>query len=217
MMLGFADVPIEISRARKPRTIKVASARKGASSGANDGAGGHQSSQPSSHVPALPAPESNHYSPTSERECNRSAAHLHGSNSPGDADSSTLYAQSTCSREAEEMQPSSSTFNVSATSSSNAGGKRDNRILQTSNGVVLGTSKAIGKILVAGLKSPFEVSLSAAKGFHNVPRLYGDETVRPHDRITGVWSGLKAAGKVSLLLFRRYFNNTMQGLDLGRV
>ena len=36
----------------------------------------------------------------------------------------------------------------------------------------------------------------AARGFHNVPALYGDETVRPPERITGIISGFEAMGKV---------------------
>jgi len=39
-----------------------------------------------------------------------------------------------------------------------------------------------------------EVSLAVAQGFHNAPRLYGDEVRHPY-RITGFHSGLRAAGK----------------------
>ena len=67
-------------------------------------------------------------------------------------------------------------------------------------GATVGTSKAVGKLMLAGFKSPFEVTLAAARGFHNVPKLYGDETVRKTKRITGIGSGLEVAGTVSLLL-----------------
>jgi hypothetical protein len=40
-----------------------------------------------------------------------------------------------------------------------------------------------------------DLSLAVAQGFHNAPRLYGDQTVRKHTRITGMKSGLKAAGE----------------------
>lgn len=40
-----------------------------------------------------------------------------------------------------------------------------------------------------------DFTLSLAQGFHNAPRLYGDNTVRPLERITGFHSGLKAAGR----------------------
>lgn len=39
-----------------------------------------------------------------------------------------------------------------------------------------------------------EISLAIAQGFHNAPRLYGDEVRHPY-RITGFHSGLRAAGK----------------------
>lgn len=40
-----------------------------------------------------------------------------------------------------------------------------------------------------------DLALAIAQGFHNAPRLYGDTTVRRPVRITGMKSGLKAAGK----------------------
>ncbi|TVY73273.1 Sterol 3-beta-glucosyltransferase UGT80B1 [Lachnellula suecica] len=44
-------------------------------------------------------------------------------------------------------------------------------------------------------RMPMDLSLAIAQGFHNAPRLYGDETVRRPTRITGYKSGLKAAGE----------------------
>lgn len=40
-----------------------------------------------------------------------------------------------------------------------------------------------------------DLTLAVAQGFHNAPRLYGDQTVRRPTRITGMKSGLKAAGQ----------------------
>jgi hypothetical protein len=42
-----------------------------------------------------------------------------------------------------------------------------------------------------------DFSLGIARGFHNAPKLYGDDTVRPQAKVTDLQSGLKAAGKVS--------------------
>ena len=39
-----------------------------------------------------------------------------------------------------------------------------------------------------------DLSLAIAQGFHNAPRLYGDSTVRTPPRISGIHSGLRAAG-----------------------
>ena len=46
-----------------------------------------------------------------------------------------------------------------------------------------------------GLKSPMDFTLALARGFHNAPKLYGDDTVRNPDKVTGLKSGLKTAGK----------------------
>lgn len=40
-----------------------------------------------------------------------------------------------------------------------------------------------------------------ARGFHNLPKMYGDETVRPLEKVTDVQSGLQAAGKVNAFAF----------------
>ncbi|KAE9377441.1 glycosyltransferase family 1 protein [Stipitochalara longipes BDJ] len=69
------------------------------------------------------------------------------------------------------------------------------RSLSIAQGTIAGTSKGVGRILLAGFRSPFEVMLMAARGFHNVPALYGDKTVRPPERITGIVSGFEAIGK----------------------
>jgi hypothetical protein len=42
------------------------------------------------------------------------------------------------------------------------------------------------------LRAPMHFSLALTQGFHNAPRLYGDETVRRPPRITGFHSGLRA-------------------------
>lgn len=51
-----------------------------------------------------------------------------------------------------------------------------------------GLKKAGGAIL----RAPMHFMLALAQGFHNAPRLYGDETVRRPHRITGFYSGLRA-------------------------
>lgn len=60
---------------------------------------------------------------------------------------------------------------------------------------VYGTGKGLSKIVGAGMKSPMDFTLGLAKGFHNMPKLYGEE-VRQVDRVTDFKSGLRVAGKV---------------------
>ncbi|KAF2661950.1 glycosyltransferase family 1 protein [Lophiostoma macrostomum CBS 122681] len=56
------------------------------------------------------------------------------------------------------------------------------------------TSKGIGRIVGAGFKSPMDFSLNVAKGFHNLPKLYGGE-VRRVDKVTDLETGVKTAVK----------------------
>ncbi|CZR52059.1 probable sterol glucosyltransferase [Phialocephala subalpina] len=53
----------------------------------------------------------------------------------------------------------------------------------------------VGKTAESIARAPMDLSLAIAQGFHNAPRLYGDTTVRRPTRITGIKSGLKAAGE----------------------
>lgn len=64
----------------------------------------------------------------------------------------------------------------------------------------IGAGKGAQRIVAAGLKSPGDFTLALARGFHNAPKLYGDDTVRPQEKVTDFQSGLKAAGKVCCLL-----------------
>ena len=70
------------------------------------------------------------------------------------------------------------------------------RASQISLEAALGAGKSVKQIVGAGLKSPMDFTLSLAQGFHNAPKLYGDQSVRQADKVTGLQSGLKAAGKV---------------------
>lgn len=55
--------------------------------------------------------------------------------------------------------------------------------------VTEGALKTAGAIASA----PVDLSIALAQGFHNAPRLYGDDTVRRPTRVTGIRSGLRAA------------------------
>ncbi|MCJ1404766.1 hypothetical protein MMC11_007992 [Xylographa trunciseda] len=57
------------------------------------------------------------------------------------------------------------------------------------------TAAGLAKTGGALAKAPMDITVAIAQGFHNAPRLYGDTTVRRPTRITGIHSGLKAAGQ----------------------
>jgi hypothetical protein len=51
------------------------------------------------------------------------------------------------------------------------------------------------RVAEVGLSVPMDFANNLAQGFHNVPKLYQDHTVRPHETVTGMKSGLQAAGR----------------------
>jgi hypothetical protein len=59
-------------------------------------------------------------------------------------------------------------------------------------------SKGVSGIVGTSIRAPMDFTLHLASGFHNLPKSFGDDTVRVRhvERITGIQSGLKAAGKV---------------------
>ncbi|PQE27751.1 glycosyltransferase family 1 protein [Rutstroemia sp. NJR-2017a BVV2] len=57
------------------------------------------------------------------------------------------------------------------------------------------TSKGFGRIVKTALQSPMDLSMSITEGFHNAPKLWGDNTVRPPQKVSDFKSGAKAVGK----------------------
>ncbi len=57
------------------------------------------------------------------------------------------------------------------------------------------TSKGFGRIVKAAVQSPMDLSMSITEGFHNAPKLWGDDTVRPQQQVSDLKSGAKAVGK----------------------
>jgi hypothetical protein len=60
---------------------------------------------------------------------------------------------------------------------------------------MMGAGKGVSRIVNTGIKSPMNFCMGLARGFHNVPKLYNDDTVRTPDKVTGLSSGLMVAGK----------------------
>lgn len=65
----------------------------------------------------------------------------------------------------------------------------------------LDSNKGVSRIIGTGLRAPGDFTMNISRGFANAPKLYGDETVRPVEKVDGVVSGLEAAGKVSLCFY----------------
>jgi hypothetical protein len=63
----------------------------------------------------------------------------------------------------------------------------------------LDPGKGVSRMIGSTLKAPSSFAYGIAEGFNNMPKMYGDDTVRETGKITGVGSGLAAAGKVCTL------------------
>ncbi|KAF2152231.1 glycosyltransferase family 1 protein [Myriangium duriaei CBS 260.36] len=55
--------------------------------------------------------------------------------------------------------------------------------------------RGLGRIVKAGIQAPMDISVSITKGYHNAPRLWGDDTVRPQQKVSDLKSGCVAIGK----------------------
>lgn len=58
------------------------------------------------------------------------------------------------------------------------------------------STACVTRIIRAGLMAPHDYTMALTEGFHNVPKLYGDDTVRDASEVVGFQSGMAAAGKV---------------------
>jgi len=74
-------------------------------------------------------------------------------------------------------------------------GRSSSTDMGTAEDVARQVGRGVYKTISAIARTPVDASLALAQGFHNAPRLYGDDTVRTPTRVTGIKSGLKAAGR----------------------
>ncbi|CAK7275340.1 hypothetical protein SEPCBS119000_006643 [Sporothrix epigloea] len=65
--------------------------------------------------------------------------------------------------------------------------------------VFAAVGKSVRRSTRALVMAPLDLYYSLCQGFHNAPRLYGDDTVRRTPHVTGVKSGMKAAGSEFVL------------------
>lgn len=102
---------------------------------------------------------------------------------------STAAGQSIAGSSASGSRPPASPAGQQRASSQN---KFD---LEATLGASLETGKGVGRVVETGFKTPMNFCMGLAKGFRNAPKLYNDETVRKQEKVTGIASGLRVAGK----------------------
>jgi len=57
------------------------------------------------------------------------------------------------------------------------------------------SSKGIGRFAKGLVQGPVDISVNLTRGMHNIPKLWGDDTVRPQERVRDFRSGVKAVGR----------------------
>lgn len=226
LAMGFADFPVEILKALRIKPAEEP--KKGAASEPisrsatldpqakptntnSSGSSGAAVKLPPAFSPEKPSPADGAISeniigtasapePQRLRSSNDSSNHANHRSNTGL--SGLLHHNSTPQAEEASAHKSESNLSLGPEPPSSQHLHRSftgNQASQISLEAALGAGKGIGRIVGAGLKSPMDFTLSLARGFHNAPKLYGDESVRQADKITGIHSGLKAAGKVRAL------------------
>jgi hypothetical protein len=60
--------------------------------------------------------------------------------------------------------------------------------------VALGTAKGFGRVVTTSLESPAIIMHGITRGFHNLPKAYGEQ-VRQYENVTGFRSGLSVSAK----------------------
>ena len=56
-------------------------------------------------------------------------------------------------------------------------------------------TRGAGRFAKAVVQGPVDISVNLVRGFHNMPRLWGDDTIRPQERVGDFKSGMKAVGR----------------------
>lgn len=194
IVMGLADLPIETLKALKIHPDKQKRAKKDKENEADDDASTEQidatlrDNKKVQDVAAVNTKDAASTTPQAQFNLGESLAKVNASGSTTPNSISKTHGKSLSSTLKTHLQSEvkSRLHEMKASPPSP---------LMTTYDTALGTTKSVARIVEAGIKSPMDFTHSLAKGFHNAPKLYGDETVRKSEPITDLKSGLLAAGK----------------------
>ncbi|KAJ9668503.1 hypothetical protein H2201_001551 [Coniosporium apollinis] len=199
MMMGVADMPIETLKALKihPDTAKRSKSQSGGleGTGPSDTASvsGKDSTAGQNH-PQLLISDTSSGGRSEESLPVQSPSSISGISTPTGGTSSMAQVFDS---QGNPSSPGSRSRSPRGSPRSPSHHRSDSETYKTpfhQAQTVLDTGKGISRIVGAGLKSPMDFTLGLARGFHNAPRLYGEE-VKPVERVTGIKSGLRVAAK----------------------
>ncbi|CAO2649706.1 Nn.00g009980.m01.CDS01 [Neocucurbitaria sp. VM-36] len=93
----------------------------------------------------------------------------------------------------DQLNPKQSDAILSRYRSRNESGPSKNPDMLRPTGVHM--SKGAGRFVKAVVQGPVDISVNLTRGMHNIPKLWGDDTVRPQERVSDFKSGVKAVGR----------------------
>lgn len=192
MMLGVADLPIQTLKALKihPDAQKEAKAKKAAAAEKAEDA-------MSSRSTGLSEDSSRPSTSRTGSDATLTSGGKTASPATSRSGSSFNLQESMSKLNAGPLSPGSEADGKRSGSQSGSKGpnKKNSFDVKKTFETATDSGQGVGRIIGAGLKSPMDFTLGLAKGFHNAPKLYGDDTVRKGEKVTDFQSGLKAAGK----------------------
>jgi hypothetical protein len=176
MGIGLAEMPTETLKALRP-SMSSRQRSQASSSFVSEGESSKMSRSPTSL-------DQSQTSLTSSRTPDR----VQSPSTPNTTPNSKVVPSS-------EGQSSSKEDNASRRphiSRNESGSRKDHDV---SGEGVAHTRQGVGRFVKALVQSPMELSMSITRGFHNAPKLLGDDTVRPQERVSDFKSGMNAMGR----------------------
>lgn len=195
MSLGIFEFPSETVRALQ---LPFTSSRQQSHASASTTTMKRETSKSGNKPPSFPLPQQSQMGFDGKETLPRSPSRPSSETSPSSRLSSSNSTHETSSMsDAKHGQPSSSAEQNAASRrqdrSRHKSASTKNHDMMRQTGVH--TRKGIGRFTKALVQSPMEISMGFTKGFHNLPKSWGDDTVRPQAQVNGFLSGAMAAGK----------------------
>lgn len=180
MAMGLADIPSETVKAvQLPFKDSKKQPRSSVSTKANVARDPGNGREPASDA----ATEASRHSMAANQRTRISSSH-------STSDASSTHESSSIATEPKGKQKDVDGIRVRSQDSSDSGSNHD---MMRPTGAHI--SKGVGRFTRALVKGPMDISMGLTKGSHNLPKLWGDDTVRPHARISDFKSGTRAVGK----------------------
>ncbi|KAF2621325.1 glycosyltransferase family 1 protein [Macroventuria anomochaeta] len=188
MAMGVADVPTDMIKALH---IPSGPSRQQSQASVSTIA----SKSETSHVRENPTPLPPSEQSRTSFQVQKSHAHAVSTTNLSRLSSSASTIGSSCMPDALEDQSSLNKDEISRRQflSRTESSSSQDRDMMRQRGVH--TSKGLGRFVKTFVQTPMGVSVGITRGFHNFPKLWGDDTVRPQEQVSDFKSGIRAAGK----------------------